>query len=248
MIDIHCHLLPGIDDGPETLEQSLELARLACENGITHAVVTPHIHPRRYSNTRTSVFESFQAFKDAVSESHLPLKLGFAGEVRLGIEMMPLVESGEVPFYGRLGDYQVMLLEFPHAFIPPGSDKLVRWLLDRKILPLIAHPERNKDIMRKQDKILPFLEMGCLLQLTAGSVAGNFGEPARARAIGLLETGNVTLLASDAHNSKYRPPRLDHGRDAAAEIVGDELANKLVLEGPRTLVEQQFDDLAGASP
>src|SRR5690606_29549077 len=122
----------------------------------------------------------------------------------------------------------VFLLEFPHSHIPPGSDKLVRWLLDRRILPMIAHPERNKDIMRKFDKVQPFIEMKCLLQLTAGSVAGDFGEAAQMTARKLLETGKVSILASDAHNVTHRPPRLDHGRDAAAEIVGEEMAEKMV--------------------
>lgn len=240
MIDLHCHLLPGIDDGPASLDEALLLARLAVSNGITHAVVTPHVHPRRYDNSRSSIARAVAAFRTALHEARIPLHLGFAGEVRLCAEVIELVERGEIPFYGEYKGFSVMLLEFPHGLIPPGSDKLVRWLLDRRILPMIAHPERNKDVMRKQDKLLPFLEMGCLLQVTAGAVAGDFGEPARVRAIDLLESGNVTVLASDGHNSKHRPPRLDHGRDAAAAVVGEALARALVVDRPGRLVAAQF--------
>ncbi len=247
MIDIHCHLLPGIDDGPKTLEQAMDLARAAVANGITHSVVTPHIHPGRYANTAASIQQTLNRFQRALREHGIPLQLGYAAEVRLSVEILSMVENGEIPFYGESEGFQVLLLEFPHSHIPVGSDNLVRWLLDRKIRPLVAHPERNKDIMRKFDKVLPFIEMGCLFQLTAGSVAGDFGGPAQSTARALLEQGCVTLLASDAHNVDRRPPRLDHGRDAAAEIVGDTLAARLVYERPLALVRSQFPRLAAGS-
>lgn len=244
MIDLHCHLLPGIDDGPDTLEQALELARLAVANGITHSVVTPHIHPGRYENDGASIARSLDAFRQAIVQQDIPLQLGFAGEVRLGPEVLTLVESGQIPFYGELDGHKVFLLELPHSHVPPGADKLVQWLLARNIRPMIAHPERNKDIMRKFDKVQPFVEMGCLFQLTAGSLVGAFGEAAQQCSRHLLELGCISILASDAHNPGYRPPRLDHGRDAAAEIVGAELAQRMVLDRPAALVAGQFADLA----
>jgi protein-tyrosine phosphatase len=242
MIDLHCHLLPGIDDGPETLEQALDLARLAVKNGITHSIVTPHIHPGRYENDAASILQNVTEFKTALTENAIPLQLGFAGEVRLSAEILMMVEQQQIPFYGELDGYQVFLLELPHSHVPPGSDKLVQWLLDRNIRPMIAHPERNKDIMRRFDKVQPFIEMGCLFQLTAGSIAGDFGEVAQETSRLMLETGKVTVIASDAHNVEYRPPRLDHGRDAAAEIIGHELAATMVESIPATLVAKQFTD------
>lgn len=243
MIDLHCHMLPGIDDGPQTLEEALELARIAVANGITHSVVTPHIHPGRYENDAASILESLAMFRRAVADAGIPLQLGFAGEVRLGAEVLMMVQEGQIPFYGEYKGKQVFLLELPHSHVPPGSDKLIKWLLDQDILPMIAHPERNKDIMRRPEKIEPFVEMGCLFQLTAGSVSGHFGEPALATARLLLEKGCVTVLASDAHNAFHRPPQLDHGRDAAAEIVGVELATAMVTSRPAELVRGQFPDL-----
>jgi len=205
MIDLHCHLLPGIDDGPDTLEQALELARIAVANGITHAVVTPHIHPGRYENDAASIQQHLADYRAALVAEGIPLKLGFAGEVRLGAAVLMMVQQGQIPFYGEYEGKQVFLLELPHSHVPPGSDKLVKWLLDQNILPMIAHPERNKEIMRRLDKITPFVEMGCLFQLTASSVAGLFGEPALDTARALLEKGCVTILASDAHNAQHRP-------------------------------------------
>ncbi|MAM69592.1 MAG: capsular biosynthesis protein [Gammaproteobacteria bacterium] len=243
MIDLHCHLLPGIDDGPDTLEQALELARIAVANGITHSVLTPHIHPGRYENDAASIQAELKTFRAALEAENIPLQLGFAGEVRLSAEIPMMIEQGQIPFYGELDGYHVFLLELPHSHVPPGSDKLVEWLLQRNIRPMIAHPERNKDIMRKPDKIQPFIELDCLFQLTAGSVAGDFGEAAQNTARLILETGKVSVLASDAHNALYRPPRLDHGRDAAAEIVGSDAAHELVFDRPRQLIQNQFADL-----
>ena len=117
------------------------------------------------------------------------------------------------------------------------SDKLVSWLLKQGIRSMIAHPERNKDILRSIDKLLPFVRMGCLLQITAGAVAGSFGEPARARAADLLARGWVTVLASDAHNMEARPPELEPGRAAAAKIVGEEESWNLVRHRPAEIVE-----------
>src|SRR5690606_4229863 len=123
---------------------------------------------------------------------------------------------------GEFQGYRILLLELPHAHVPAGSEKFIQWLLDQKIRPMIAHPERNKGIIGSIDKIKPFIAMECLFQLTAGSVAGQFGEPARNTARQLLEMGCVTVLASDAHNLERRQPRLDHGMKAAAEILGQD--------------------------
>ncbi len=152
MIDLHCHLLPGIDDGPVTLASALQLATLAVANGITHAVVTPHVNPGRYENTAPSIASVFEAFQTELTAQGINLKLGMAGEVRICPEIPPMLEQGLIPFLGEWEGKKVLLLELPHSHVPPGSDKLVQWLLDRDIQPMIAHPERNKDVMRDLDK------------------------------------------------------------------------------------------------
>lgn len=232
MIDLHCHLLPGIDDGPATIEESLALAKLAIANGITGAVVTPHIHIGRYDNTLHSIGVAFQRFKAELERQSIPLQLGMAAEVRIGFEMFQLVSNGQLPFLGVLDNNKVLLVEFPHSHIPPGSDKLMVWLLDQGICPMIAHPERNKTIIREPQRIVPFVEMGCHLQVTAGSVAGDFGQFAQECAFQMLQNRWVTILASDAHNIKSRPPALEPGRAAAAKIVGEGASWRLVQDTP----------------
>ncbi len=236
MIDIHCHLLPGIDDGAKTLVEALDMARAAVGNGIRYAVMTPHIHPGRYENVRTTIEPAFASFRNALRMEKIPLTCGMAAEVRLSPEILPLVERNELPFLGTMDGYRIMLLEFPHSHIPLGADNLIKKLLDKKIRPIIAHPERNKDVIRDLAKIEPFVGMGCLLQLTASAVAGRFGEGPHLRARQLLELGVVTVLATDAHDLKGRRPELREGMEAAAEIVGDEAAHAMVHENPRAIV------------
>ena len=240
MFDLHCHLLPGIDDGSKDLAQSLILAQTAVNNGITHAIATPHIHPGRYHNNRSNISKVYQELKKELNTKGIPLILGFAAEVRLCPEIIDMVSANEIPFYGTYKEHQVMLLELPTQHIPPGTEKLIQWLLDRKILPMIAHPERNRSIATEFSKISPFVEAGCLFQLTASSVAGMFGSRAEKCAITILENGLATVIASDAHNQEHRPPQLGHGRDAAAKIIGIEEANKLVFDNPKAISFNQF--------
>jgi len=232
MIDLHCHLLPGIDDGPATLEEALEMARIAVANGIEEAHVTPHLHPGRWENDLPKIAAAVQAYREALAQAGIPLEIGFAAEVRLDYEILPLIEAGRVPFLGTLEGRNVMLLEFPHSHVPVGADKFVAWLLAHNIQPMIAHPERNKDLMREPARLEPFVREGCLLQLTADSLAGGFGEQCEVCAREFLERGWVSVLASDAHDTVDRPPRMAPGRDAAAKIVGEEEARRLTYDTP----------------
>ena len=236
MLDLHCHFLPAIDDGPTILDESLLLARMAVENGIKLSVMTPHIHPGRYQNQKQNIVQAVDDFRLALKESNITLDLRAAAEVRIGPEILTMVQQEDIPFLGELDGYKIMLLEFPHEMIPVGSENLVDWLLKRNILPMIAHPERNKDVMRDLSKITPFVARGCLLQITAASIANRFGDHAYHRAKEMLEQDWVHIIATDAHNRQHRPPDLAAGRDAAARIVGMEQANKLVEDNPREIV------------
>ncbi|MCH9698321.1 MAG: capsular biosynthesis protein [Gammaproteobacteria bacterium] len=232
MFDLHSHLLPGIDDGASTMPEAVEMARLAVLNGITHSVVTPHIHPGRYENDIRTISAVFDEFVEQLNRDDVPLTLGMAAEVRISMEMVEMLEQHRIPFLGELDGYSIILLEFPHEQIIPGSVTLVDMLINRQIRPLVAHPERNKDIIRNFEAVRPLVDAGCLLQVTAGSLEGRFGEPAQQRAIELLEHDWVYILASDAHNLRNRPPELEPGRRVAAKIIGEEESWRLVKQHP----------------
>lgn len=237
MIDLHCHLLPGMDDGPATLEESLALCRLAVADGITLAIVTPHIHPGRWENTRRSIAEACSALQRALELHDIPLHLGFAGEVRLTDRIMQQVVDNDIPFYGSVDGYKIMLLEFPHSHLIPGGEKLVRWLLEQGIRPMIAHPERNKQIMKDASQLLPYIEAGCWVQVTGGSVTGHFGDKSRTIAHELLQSDMVTVLASDGHNGRVRPPTLRQTYDYIVSQFGDQRAQRLMLDTPAAIIQ-----------
>jgi len=208
---------------------------MAAADGISHITLTPHIHAGRYENDISTITPAFSSFRKAVEAENIPLTLAIAGEVRISDELLMLVPQKKVPFLGEWQGKKVLLLELPHSHIPPGTEKLVKWLLAQNIMPMIAHPERNKDILRNLDLITPFVEMGCLFQVTAMSMSGDFGKESERRSIQLLEKGWITILATDAHNMKYRPPVLSKGYEAAKRIVGEATAKALVLDTPRLI-------------
>lgn len=239
MIDLHCHFLPGVDDGAETLDQALALARAAVADGIVHSVMTPHIHPGVFENRQSELRAHLAAFQGNLARAQVPLKISLGGEVRIGPELIELLAEDQIPFLGALDGDKVMLLELPHGSIPVGSDRLVKWLRSRNIRPLIAHPERNKGVMGNIDKIRPFLDAGCLLQVTAGSLSGRFGASAQTIAREMLDRDWIFAIATDAHNLEHRPPMMSEGRDVVAELVGKRAAEILTLLNPARLVGAQ---------
>lgn len=240
MIDLHNHLLPGIDDGAPNIEVALALAKVAVNDGITHMVCTPHIHPGRYDNTLASINQALSIFQHGLNQHNILLKVAAAAEVRFGMELMIGVKTNSIPFLGQWQGKNVLLLEFPHGEIPFGAERLTGWLLHNNIIPMIAHPERNKGLMRDPNKLKPFIEQGCLLQVTAGSVVGNFGEVAQDLAVQLLERNLVTILASDAHNLEHRPPVISAGLAVATELLGEAIARRLVIDNPWRIAKQHF--------
>ncbi len=242
MIDLHCHLLHGIDDGAGTIEQGLELARAAVEDGITHAVATPHIHAGRYDNNADSIASVYKVFRQALQREHIPLHLDYAAEVRLSAELPVLLMQDKIPFLGEWEGSKVLLLELPHSHIPPGLDQFLRWLKQRNIRAMIAHPERNKDILRQFRKLERLLRHDCLFQVTATSLNGQFGEAAMSCAQQMLKRGVITVLATDTHHIVRRPPNLSAGRQAAEKIVGEMKSWELVWDNPLKIASCQFID------
>ena len=236
MIDIHCHFLPGIDDGPATMEEAVELARIASNDGITLSILTPHIHPGRWENDRLIIGSALTAFRTALQTAGIALELGFAAEVRLTDLIFKQLEAGRIPFLGKLNTCDLLLLEFPHGHMIPGSEQLARWLIDRGICPVIAHPERNRAIMRDRDLLNPLLEAGCLLQITAGSLTGKFGSGAQQIALQLLDEDVVSFVASDAHNTKARPPILSEAYALVCERKSADVAQALFGENARAFL------------
>jgi len=235
MYDLHNHLIPGVDDGAPDLETALALARLAVADGITHMVCTPHIHAGRYDNTAETIAPAFQRLRGALADQRLPLTISHAAEVRITPELLNPAYTDALPALGSWHGQPVLLLELPHGQVPVGTDKLTQLLLRQGIVPIIAHPERNKGFIARPQRLATLIEQGCLLQLTAGSLTGRFGPSAQALAETLITDGVATIIATDAHNLKSRTPRLREGVDAAAALIGDTAAIALAVDTPQRL-------------
>lgn len=236
MIDLHCHYLPGIDDGAQTLDESLALARAAVADGILHAVMTPHVQAGVFENRADSIAQAVAQFRQNLAQNQIALSISAGGEVRIGEELIDLLAAGQLPFLGSLRGQPVLLLELPHGQVPVGAEQFTAWLRKQGVLPLIAHPERNKDIMRNPAKLNPFLDQGCLLQVTAGSLVGSFGELAQRRAREMLDRGDIFAVATDAHNLSSRPPILRAAHDFITSAVGPEAAAALTYGNPLSVL------------
>ena len=232
MFDLHCHYLPAVDDGAETLADGVALAAAAVADGIRGAVLTPHVHPGRYDNSRSFLQPRFDAFARAVASAGIPLALRLGCELRLSAESIELVARDEVPMLGHWEGAPVVLLEFPHDTVPVGAVQAVEHLVGRGMRPMIAHPERNKAMIRDPMRLRPFVEAGCLAQLTAASVCGLFGAPPQRAALAMLERSWVTVVASDAHSLQHRPPVMTRAREALAARYGADVAARLTTEAP----------------
>lgn len=229
MIDLHSHILPGIDDGSPDLETSLDMARMAVAAGTQVLACTPHVTPGIYDNTAATIFSSINALRSALKEAQIPLHLVAGCDAHVRPDMVEFVGSD---LHYRLHGTRYFLFEPPHHVIPPQIDGLAERLVKAGFVPVLTHPERLSWIGKRYDILEKLNAVGCLIQVTAGSFTGNFGSRARDLALRLLEEGRVDIIASDAHNLTSRPPTMDKARDLVAELVGEEVAQDMVRERP----------------
>lgn len=220
-------MLPNVDDGAQSLDDALEMLRIAAQDGVTNQVLTPHIQTNRFDNNLQQLSKLFDLFCKEVATENIPIKLHLAAEVRIGPEIMQMVETNTLPWLGTWHGENCFLLELPPGDIPAGSINLIHWLRNRRITPIIVHPERIKGIQNTPSKLQPFLDCGCPIQITSSSMTGRFGKKAKQLATELIENGKAEIMASDCHNLKYRPPNLSDGINAARKIIGHSHAEKL---------------------
>ena len=232
MIDLHSHILPGIDDGARIMEDSIELINQSVASGVNKIIATPHINLGTFDNDQGCIELVFDLLCQKVSELNITVELAFAAEVRICPEIMLLVKNKQLPFLGKHNGMDLLLLEFPHSHIPPGSDKLVSWLLKHNICPMIAHPERNRDLWLHPYLINPFIKQGCLLQVTAGSLLGDFDGSSYQLAWQYLADDIVHVIASDMHSIKRRPNRMNEAYQLIAAKFNDKMAFKLCIDNP----------------
>ena len=246
MIDVHSHYLPAVDDGPRDLQTALLLLRQAQRDGVDQVVLTPHVRAGHWDNSLSYLRPRFAAFRKLVEAKGIGVELFLGGEVHLQPEAFRLLHQGEIPFVGGWEGMRVMMLEMPDGHIPANAIHGVRYLLRMGVLPMISHPERNKAVMSRPRLLEPFVEEGCLLQLTAASVIGEFGPRAAKAAHEIIRRGWATLVASDAHNLRHRPSRMRAVRHHLKHTYDAKTAEMLTYTAPaRLLWERQLLNIDG---
>ncbi|MGI8512984.1 MAG: tyrosine-protein phosphatase [Solirubrobacteraceae bacterium] len=213
MIDLHCHLLPGIDDGPPDLEGTLALARSLVESGLHTVAATPHIDDA-WGVEPLEVSARVAVVQSALDESGIALRVVPGGEISLS-RMVEL--AGEQVDAVRLGGGPYVLLESPLIAAAGSFDRVVGTLRERGEPIVLAHPERAPLFQREPERLAELVEAGVLTSLTAGALTGRFGRTVRASALDMLRHGLVHTISSDAHDAVRRPPELRAGLRAAAE-------------------------------
>ncbi len=224
MIDLHCHILPGVDDGAASLQESLSMAEQAIAQGITHLLCTPHHNNGRYENEKSSVIAAVHHLQNALDERNLPLTLLEGQEVRVTGELITAIEKDHLLFTDITDTY--LLLEFPTQDVPAFSESLFFELRTLGKVPVIVHPERNAIFREDPNRLIPFLEMGCLAQLTAPSIVGIFGKQIQKTAHEMVTHNLVQMMASDAHGVTKRRFYLKE----AYEIIEQEWGKEKVLQ------------------
>ncbi|MCK0470082.1 tyrosine-protein phosphatase [Halalkalibacter sp. APA_J-10(15)] len=237
MIDIHCHILPGVDDGAKTIAESIELAKQAQQEGITTIVATPHHHHPSFSNAGHSVIEAVEELNEALKEHDIPVNILPAQEIRIHGEMIGHFETGDLLTYG--GHQQYLLVEFPSSQVPRYTKQLFYELRMQEYIPIIAHPERNKVFIEKPDMLYEFVKDGALTQVTTSSLTGHFGKNIKKFSEQLMEFNLTHFIASDAHNLTERTFRMTEALNEAEKLFGYEYVMQL-KENAELLIEGQF--------
>jgi protein-tyrosine phosphatase len=231
MVDIHCHILPALDDGAVEDSVAREMAAMAARDGITHIVATPHAN-YRYQFDPAVNRRKRDELQQAIDGS-LTLLLGC--DFHLSYENLEAVRSDPERF--SINATQYLLVEFANMNIPPNIDQIFFDLIGHQLVPIITHPERNPLLSENPEQIRKWVESGCLVQITAGSFGGRFGKRAEQSAWQMLRHGMVHFIATDAHNTTSRPPVLSEARKLIAADQGEGTAEALSEGNPRAVIE-----------
>ncbi len=235
MIDIHHHLLPGIDDGSRDLENSVAMVRMAVDDGITHIAATPHAnHTFNYSRDRNEAL--LQQVREALpQDTAARVTLGLGCDFHLNFENIEDAHLHRQRY--TINETEYLLIELPDFNIPVNlEDVLYRMRVDG-LTPILTHPERNATLQRRPELLQTWIENGLLVQITAGSVTGNFGSKAESMAWRLLRSGAVHFLATDAHDLVRRPPQMSAARQLLTKKLGDGTADLLPVANPLAVFE-----------
>jgi protein-tyrosine phosphatase len=236
LIDLHCHILPGADDGACDIEESLDMARHAVDDGIHSIVATPHAMGGTFPNPPDKIITAARALSHRLETERIPLSLYTGAEIHLCPDMANRIMAGEAAFLCKNRRY--VLVEFPFQTVSDGFRDALFHLILNGIIPVIAHPERNPGVYFQPGILYDLTAAGCLIQVNSTSVTGGFGDTIMKCSHALVENRLVHVIASDAHSARTRPPVLSAAVGIAAKILkNNDEALKMVSGTPEAIIK-----------
>lgn len=232
MIDLHSHILPGLDDGAQNLQESLAIARMAVDSGITAMVATPHCSDDR----RQEVYEAWLLLRDALKEDGIPLRLF------MGMEIFGTPETARMLYDGQLltlNSSRYPLIEFSFRSDGEEETRILEDVCKAGFRPVVAHPERYLYVQENPAFIDRWYRMGCLMQVNRGSLVGRFGHHARSMAAELISRGFATAIASDAHGVRMRTPWMADIKKLLAQEFSGAYARMLLRDNPKKIIKNE---------
>ena len=240
MIDLHNHILPGIDDGATDINEALEMARIAVEEGFSAIVATPHFGSGLFSCDANEVRRRVNELNEKIASADLSLTIYPGMEARLTADVLNSLSNGSVI---SLNDSQYILLELPALQVPAGFENFVRMMINSGRKIVLAHPEKNVEMQTHPDTIYKLVTMfrpgDLLIQITADSISGDAGLRALSTSKWLLENGLAHILATDAHSPIQRSPRIRNAFELVSSLVGREKTVQMTTDWPRNIIENE---------
>ena len=240
MIDLHTHILPGVDDGVKTMDDAVAFARVAAEDGVTTIVATPHYRDGFYINARPEVLSGVAALNARLQEEKIPVSVLPGAEIHISADLVDRVKAGHAPTLADNG--RTVLFELSMTQYPVDLENLVFQMRLAGLQVLFAHPERIRYFQDDLGRYEAVIRLGAFGQITTGSVTGVFGEDVVAFSEELARKHLVHVVASDAHNTRGRPPVLSGSMARLGSWVGDALASRMADEFPRAFIEARDPD------
>ena len=243
MIDLHSHILPGLDDGARSLHESLEIARIAEKDGIKKMVATPHLFRGGYVHEDLGIIQRKRdELSQALNENEIPLEILTGAEVHISHNLIEQIKQNKQNLTLNKSSY--IFVEFPSDHVFPGVKNLFFELMSEGIIPIITHPERNSVFISTPSLLYELIQMGALSQANSGSFSGLYGKTAEEAILHFLELNLIHFIASDCHNTRTIVPRLSEAVERAVTIIGEEKAQALVKDNPlAVLADEEIPNL-----
>ena len=245
MIDMHSHILFGVDDGAKMIEESICMVELAVKEGITDVIATPHAFSPHFNVAKEEVIGQVRLLNAVIKEAGYPIDIHVGQEVRLHEHLMSNIEEEKAM---TLAGSRYVLLELPSYSVPSYTTHIIQLLLSKGKIPIIAHPERNRAIAENPMRLVKLIRNGALAQVTAGSLSGHFGKSIQRLAVQLTEANLIHTYGSDTHNTTTRPLLFNKGLDYLEKRKLHDTMNILLENNERIIKDEPFIILEPESP